>query len=60
MAPDDYDKEYCSKKKANGFCKMEYLEKQMQDVESAIQFAQQQPNVDPKALILMATRSVAS
>jgi dienelactone hydrolase len=53
VAPEEYNRLYCSKKGDPGFCKMEYLRKQIEDVETAIEFLKKQRDVAPRDLVLM-------
>lgn len=51
--PQTFNQEYCADRPDAGKCKMDYLHDQMEDVQKGIEFARAQPDVDPKALILM-------
>ena len=50
---DVYIKDFCSRKNDAGFCKMEYLHAQVDDVEEAIAFMKKQPGVADKKIALM-------
>jgi dienelactone hydrolase len=49
---DRYTKDFCSTRGDGGACKMEYLHKQVDDVEAAIAFARTVPGVDAKNVAL--------
>jgi dienelactone hydrolase len=50
---DAYTKDFCSQKNDPGFCKMEYLHKQVDDVEEAIAFMKKQPGAAAERIALM-------
>lgn len=50
---DVYTSDFCSKKTDPGFCKMEYLHKQVDDVEEAIAFMKKQPGAADLKIALM-------
>jgi dienelactone hydrolase len=51
--PAEYVRRLCSRPDDPGFCKMEYLRLQIQDVETAIAFARKQADVAPEQLALV-------
>lgn len=49
---DEYIEKYCSKPGEAGFCKMEYLHKQVADIESAISYVKKRSDVDADRIAL--------
>jgi dienelactone hydrolase len=50
---DGYTSTYCTQKGDSNFCKVEYIKRQVGDVEEALTFAKKLPKADPKRLAII-------